>query len=282
MGAKILALVMGLCTLALLAGGAWVGSSPSRAALPFPDSPSPRFPEMTRAFEELKPIAPRPAQAQAPAPEAADRTLRAALSQTGVEYQYGGNTPGQGFDCSGLTRWAFGSAGLNIPRTSREQYAAGRPVDRQGARPGDLVFFGRGGEVSHVGILMDRDRFVHSSRSGGEVRVNSLREARWDHLYAGVRRVAAGPGLWPLSPLLEYFPGYGRTRGAQVQEYVAPASPNQAGAPGRAADGTEGAGGMAWNERPAPDARMEQESRFGPDARAAGSLRRMALAVGWR
>lgn len=209
-------------------------ASPEAPAPPVQDRPAP-----------TDPAAAQPPDWRAPARLAAstDRTLRAALSQSGVEYRLGGDAPDEGFDCSGLTRWAFGAAGTALPRTSREQFASGRPVDKASLRAGDLVFFGPSGQVNHVGICLDRSRFVHSSRSGGAVGVSSLAEPRWERLYAGARRVTEGAGGGHV--FLDYYP---------------PARLGLA----RDLPGVEAA--------PAPGSRSRAE--------ASGSLRRMAVGLG--
>lgn len=95
-------------------------------------------------------------------------------------YVWGGTTPA-GFDCSGLTMYSYRQIGVNIPRTSREQYRFGAfiPPDRLDLlKPGDLVFFGRGGDpnrVHHVGMFAGGDDFVHAPQTGMRVSVSSLR-----------------------------------------------------------------------------------------------------------
>src|SRR6188472_2521306 len=70
-----------------------------------------------------------------------DVAARAAASQIGKPYVYGGASPRAGFDCSGLTMWAWGRAGKRIPRTAAAQYAASYPVARKRLRLGDLAFY---------------------------------------------------------------------------------------------------------------------------------------------
>jgi cell wall-associated NlpC family hydrolase len=67
--------------------------------------------------------------------------VAAAESQLGVPYQWGGETPGQGFDCSGLTQWAWGRAGVSIPRTTQVQWAVLPHVSLSALQPGDLLFY---------------------------------------------------------------------------------------------------------------------------------------------
>ena len=118
-------------------------------------------------------------------PEALAKT---ASAQIGRRYSVGGENPGRGFDCSGLTSYVFAKSGLELPRNSREQSKQGKPVPRTELRKGDLVFFGKKG-VHHVGIYLEDGKFIHASSSRGVVRVSSLDEPVWEKLYAGARRV---------------------------------------------------------------------------------------------
>mgnify|MGYP006271711383 FL=1 len=94
-----------------------------------------------------------------------------ALTQVGVGYAYGGMSPATGFDCSGLVEWAFAQAGVEIPRSSGEIWAAGRRIPRAQAQPGDVVSFGGQG---HVGIYLGDGLYVHSKQSGDIVRVERI------------------------------------------------------------------------------------------------------------
>ena len=85
-----------------------------------------------------------------------------ALSFRGAPYRNGGTTP-EGFDCSGFVQYVFGLHGVAMPRETREQFRIGRTVDRDDLVPGDLVFFTTVAPgASHVGIVIDRDQFVHA------------------------------------------------------------------------------------------------------------------------
>ena len=113
-----------------------------------------------------------------PAPSAAAaKVLRTGDSYRGIKYVWGGNTPAQGFDCSGFTKYVFAKSRVSLPRTSREQSRVGTPVpaDFRTLRPGDLMFFAEPGEdISHVAIYAGNGRILHASSSVGGVGYTDL------------------------------------------------------------------------------------------------------------
>ena len=117
----------------------------------------------------------------------AARAVQAARSAIGTPYAYGGESR-DGFDCSGLTSWAYRKAGLRLPRTSFDQYEAGDRVARSDIRAGDLVFFDSSGPgASHVGIATGRGKAISATSSGG-VMEHSTRSGYWGSHYVGARR----------------------------------------------------------------------------------------------
>lgn len=93
-----------------------------------------------------------------------------AASHLGVPYVYGGTTPA-GFDCSGFTRWVFEHAlGVALPRTAAEQSALGEAVSLDEVLPGDLLFWGSGGGVYHVGVYVGDGEYIHAPHTGDVVR----------------------------------------------------------------------------------------------------------------
>ena len=148
--------------------------------------------------------APRAPVPRAPAPAAGvgARALAAADAYVGVPYRWGGTSPRTGFDCSGLVQYVYGREGVELPRTSRQQAAAGvrRATRWDAAGAGDLVLFAEEGEaVSHVAFYVGGGRILHASASGGGVRYDDLatRRGRWyrERLVA-VRRVSGrGPAV---------------------------------------------------------------------------------------
>jgi cell wall-associated NlpC family hydrolase len=123
-------------------------------------------------------------------PAEANTVLMRALSLVGTPYRYGGNTPETGFDCSGLVGYVFrDSLSRALPRTSSALGAAGDGIGLERMATGDLVVFGDGAAVSHVGIYVGEGRFVHAPSSGGTVRLDRLDAPYWrDHLL-GARRL---------------------------------------------------------------------------------------------
>ena len=112
-----------------------------------------------------------------PPSAAAARVLRTGEQYLGVKYVWGGNTPSQGFDCSGFTKYVFAKYGIALPRTSREQAHAGMavPADFRYLRPGDIMLFAEPGQaISHVAIYAGDGRILHSSSSVGGVGYTDL------------------------------------------------------------------------------------------------------------
>jgi cell wall-associated NlpC family hydrolase len=106
----------------------------------------------------------------------------------GVPYRWGGEDKG-GFDCSGLTMVSYRLNGLALPRNSRAQFDAGRAVGQQALQRGDLVFFATQGgrRVTHVGIYIGNDEFIHAPRAGKTVRVARLSSNYFKKTYVGAR-----------------------------------------------------------------------------------------------
>lgn len=115
--------------------------------------------------------------------------INTATSLMGIRYRWGG-TSRNGFDCSGFVQYVFRQHGVRLPRTSTEQSRVGNSVPRNQLRTGDLVFFiTRGRRISHVGIYIGNNRFIHASSGGNRIRVNEL-EGYYSRTYAGARRVS--------------------------------------------------------------------------------------------
>ena len=118
--------------------------------------------------------------------------VQSALSLRGTPYRFGGSTPAQGLDCSGLVAYVLGEQSVRMPRSVAEQFAAGVPVTWERLRPGDLVFFSTiGPGPTHVGIVTDAHQveFVHAPADGARVRVERFDSPYWRNRFVGARRL---------------------------------------------------------------------------------------------
>jgi probable lipoprotein NlpC len=118
----------------------------------------------------------------------------------GVPYKSSG-TNTNGFDCSGFTRYVFEQLGVALPHSSAAQYQLGTSVSRQDLQPGDLVFFNTNGHsVSHVGIYIGNNTFVHSESGRGVVNTKLTDPYYWSKRYVGAKRISI-PGLQVEAPV---------------------------------------------------------------------------------
>ena len=106
----------------------------------------------------------------------------------GTPYRLGGTTK-KGVDCSAFSQFLFASVyGFSIPRTAREQYDLTSHISRTELKEGDLIFFNTRGGVSHVGVYLQNNKFVHASTSGG-VMISDIFEEYWVRRFVGVGRL---------------------------------------------------------------------------------------------
>ncbi|RYF70224.1 MAG: NlpC/P60 family protein [Cytophagaceae bacterium] len=113
-----------------------------------------------------------------------------------IRYRSGGTTP-KGFDCSGFTRFCFSQFGIDLPHSSAAQGNVGLKVEREFAKPGDLIFFkghsSGGSRIGHVGMITevvgDQIKFIHSAWGGG-IRFDYLQADYYRNRFMGIRRVA--------------------------------------------------------------------------------------------
>ncbi|MBP9051990.1 MAG: C40 family peptidase, partial [Ilumatobacteraceae bacterium] len=96
--------------------------------------------------------------------------VSAAYSQLGVPYRFATSSPGVSFDCSGLTKWAWGRAGVGMPHQSGAQYGSFPHVSKDEAQPGDLIFYYS--PIGHVGIYIGGGQMIHAPQTGDVVKIS--------------------------------------------------------------------------------------------------------------
>jgi hypothetical protein len=118
-----------------------------------------------------------------------DEIVKTASSFVGIPYLWGGTSADMGFDCSGLAMAVYQINGLNLPRSSDEQYESGFPVESDNLQKGDLVFFSlsENGPINHVGIYVGEDRFIHAPGRGKKIRFDTLSQSYYRTYYRGSR-----------------------------------------------------------------------------------------------
>ena len=125
-------------------------------------------------------------------PSKRDSIVTVAWALIGTPYELGGSSLNS-FDCSGLVRFVLSKVDLSLPRTARQQALVGAPITRDRLRPGDLLTFGQGDSVAHVGIYVGDGKFVHASSVAGRVIVSPLdrKPSRLIRPLSGARRFLA-------------------------------------------------------------------------------------------
>ena len=118
-----------------------------------------------------------------------EHLVNTAKRYIGVPYKWGGESAATGFDCSGYTMVIYQQNGLNLPRTSQQQWKAGKPIASRQLLKGDLVFFATigGKRVSHVGIYLGGDKFLHAPGRGRKIQTASLTDRYFRSRYLGAR-----------------------------------------------------------------------------------------------
>ena len=182
-----------LCALGIAACGVQIGNEPYITENNVgPHSPQYKGPPPEQNVElraYAQPAAPRPKRyTPKETYSPASALLHTARSQIGASYRYGGSTPREGFDCSGLIYWAYRQHGVSMPRMAKVQSGYGDAIKQSNLKPGDIVAF-RIGKTYHTGIYSGSGKFIHSPRKGQKVREESMRTAYWQRHYIGARRV---------------------------------------------------------------------------------------------
>ncbi len=121
------------------------------------------------------------------AKEPGGRAAEIAAGQVGVPYRFGGSTPA-GFDCSGLVYYSYAQIGMSVPRTTGQLWKGVAPIDKSDLQAGDVLFFRIAGKVSHVGLYLGKNQFVHAPSSGKTVSVQSLQSDFYKNALVGAGR----------------------------------------------------------------------------------------------
>lgn len=124
--------------------------------------------------------------------ELRERLIVTAKKYIGTIYRYGG-MGNKGFDCSGFVQFVYREIGINLPRSTPDQYEGGTKIDMSEIKPGDLLFwriYGR--RVSHVGIYLGNSQFIHSPSFGKRVSITTMELPYWKMKFAGAVSYISG------------------------------------------------------------------------------------------
>jgi cell wall-associated NlpC family hydrolase len=124
----------------------------------------------------------------APPPDGskASQVIAIAMRYLGVPYVWGGASPSQGFDCSGLTTYVFAQIGVSLPHHAATQFNYGTPVSRDDLQPADLVFFNG---LGHMGMYIGGGQFIHAPHTGDVVKISSIHDSWYASTWVGARRI---------------------------------------------------------------------------------------------
>jgi len=155
----------------------------------FVASPDAVFSNIEKA-DSLK-IAEKPAPQKKSAASGDMGTIAARTAErfVGIPYRWGGNNVVDGMDCSGFVRAVYNLCGVNIPRTSAQQFTTGDKVGSDELADGDLVFFGASADkINHVGIYVGNRKFVHAPKRGDDIKISTLDETYFADRFIGAKR----------------------------------------------------------------------------------------------
>ncbi|MCI5970460.1 MAG: C40 family peptidase [Oscillospiraceae bacterium] len=119
-----------------------------------------------------------------------EEVVEFAKQYIGTPYVYGGSSP-SGFDCSGFVYYVYKNFGVTLNRVAADQSKNGYVVDRSELMPGDILLFSRtlDGYITHVGIYVGDNQFIHSPQTGKSVEIVSLSSGYYNYGYVGARRI---------------------------------------------------------------------------------------------
>ena len=126
-----------------------------------------------------------------------DQVIQTAMQFLGQPYVWGGSSPSEGFDCSGLLQYSLAQNGINISRTTYDQVNEGTAVSKSDLQPGDAVFFGTADDVHHVGIYIGNGEYIHAPKTGDVIKISKLSDR--SDFYAARRYTTPGTGSYSSS-----------------------------------------------------------------------------------
>ncbi len=109
-----------------------------------------------------------------------------AMRYLGISYVWGGASPSEGFDCSGLIVYVFAQVGVSLPHHAATMYSYGSPVSPDQLQPGDLVYFDG---LGHMGMYVGGGNFIHAPHTGDVVKISSMSDSWYASTYVGARRI---------------------------------------------------------------------------------------------
>jgi len=121
-----------------------------------------------------------------------NRVIKEAKKFLGGRYIWGGTTP-KGFDCSGYVKYVYAKAGINLPRTAYQQSMVGKTVKKSKLKKGDLLFFltdkKRHIPITHVGLYIGNDRFIHAASKKEGIIISKLSKSKYNKFFVKAKRV---------------------------------------------------------------------------------------------
>jgi SH3-like domain-containing protein len=138
-----------------------------------------------------EPLRNLPPPAAPPAAQAGSTVVDSAMRLLGVRYVYSGESPSEGFDCSGFVHYVLEQHGCSLPHSAEDQFQFGFPVAAGSLMPGDVVFFCNTYKpgISHSGIYVGNGQFIHASSAAGGVVVTPLAKEYYAKRFVGARRM---------------------------------------------------------------------------------------------
>lgn len=128
--------------------------------------------ETMKQIESIRNATPKYTPSRGAVSVSSNAVVAYASNFLGTPYLWGGTTP-SGFDCSGFTQYVYRHFGISLGRTTYDQIKDGYAVSRDQLQPGDLVFYGKGGSPSHMGIYIGNGMYIHAPRTGDVIKISS-------------------------------------------------------------------------------------------------------------